>query len=233
MNLQNMLNQFTSQGTPQQGDNSSTGSPLSAIASAIPGGLAGGAAAGGVMALLMGSKSARKMAGSAAKIGGTALLGGLAYKAFTNWQQNRPMTDTQPINESDVAIAQSAIPEPDSNQTPLHLTLIKAMISAAKADGHLDAIEQKNIFEAVDKMQLSDADKSAVFDAMSRDISVYELAKDVKADEHKAEVYLSAFLAIEVDEQRERDYLVSLATALDLPKGLPAYLEQQAVEGIQ
>ncbi len=50
------------------------------------GGLAGGAMAGGLVALLLGNKSVRKTATTAAKFGGAAVLGGLAYKAYRNWQ---------------------------------------------------------------------------------------------------------------------------------------------------
>jgi uncharacterized membrane protein YebE (DUF533 family) len=50
------------------------------------GGLAGGAAAGGLIALLRGSKTVRKMAGGAAAYGGAAALGALASRAYTKWQ---------------------------------------------------------------------------------------------------------------------------------------------------
>jgi uncharacterized membrane protein YebE (DUF533 family) len=61
-----MLSQFTSNAAQFNEGDQGGSNPFSAITAALPGGLAGGAAAGGVMALLMGSKSARKMAGSAA-----------------------------------------------------------------------------------------------------------------------------------------------------------------------
>ena len=40
-----------------------------------------------------------------------------------------------------------------------------------------------------------------------------------------AEVYISAYLAIEVDAQKERTFLNNLAIALDLPKGLQTPLK--------
>ncbi|MEM8665240.1 MAG: DUF533 domain-containing protein, partial [Pseudomonadota bacterium] len=45
-------------------------------------GLITGAAAGGLAGLLLGSKKPRKIAGTALKVGGVALVGGLAYKAW-------------------------------------------------------------------------------------------------------------------------------------------------------
>jgi uncharacterized membrane protein YebE (DUF533 family) len=87
MNIQNLLNQFIGPGDTASSAGKSTpgiGDALSRLGDKIPGGLAGGAAAGGIMALLMGNKSARKFAGKAAGYGGAALLGGLAYKAYSN-----------------------------------------------------------------------------------------------------------------------------------------------------
>ena len=91
MSLQNLLDQFMGSSSPDTSSgNSAPGiaGTLSKFTSNVPGGLAGGAAAGGIMALLMGNKSARKFVGKAATYGGAAMLGGLAFKAYENWQQN-------------------------------------------------------------------------------------------------------------------------------------------------
>ncbi len=240
MNIQNLLSSL-SQNSNQHADRSQNGldqnkqfsSPLDALGAMLPGGLAGGAAAGGVMALLMGSKSARKMAVGVAKIGGAAVLGGLAYKAYGNWQKNKALNQTQAIDKNDIEEASHFIPiEAQSSSTPLHMALIKTMIAAAKADGEIDAIEQKHLFDAVEKLSFSNDEKAAIFGMMSRNITVEEIASTVDHEEHKAEVYLAAYLAIEVDEQSERAFLNDLAIALELPKGLPAYLEQQADQGV-
>jgi uncharacterized membrane protein YebE (DUF533 family) len=53
------------------------------------GGIAGGALAGGLAGILLGSKGGRKLAGSAAKIGGVALVGALAYQAYRKWQEGQ------------------------------------------------------------------------------------------------------------------------------------------------
>ena len=112
MSLQNLITQFTGNApnASHQAGGGDSDNPLEAIKSAIPGGLAGGIAAGGVMALLMGNKSARKLAGKAAAYGGTALLGGLAYKGYQNWKQNQSLDQTAPINRSDIEKSQNVIP---------------------------------------------------------------------------------------------------------------------------
>ena len=53
------------------------------------GGIGGGAVAGGLAALVLGSKGGRKLAGDALQLGGMAVVGALAYKAYRDWQAAR------------------------------------------------------------------------------------------------------------------------------------------------
>lgn len=240
MNVQDILSNFSLESN-QQDSNAvmQSSSPLDSLSSMIPGGLAGGAAAGGIMALLMGSKSTRKMAKKVAQYGGTAIVGGMAYKAYDNWQKNKALGQTQAIEHQDIEQASQAYDQllmmesgTNNDQSAFDFVLIKTMIAAAKADGQIDATEHQRLFDAIEKLNFTAEDKAAVFDAMGRDITVQEIADLVSLDEQKAEVYISAYLAIEVDDQQERAFLNNLAFALNLPKGFPAYLEQQADQGI-
>lgn len=52
-------------------------------------GMAGGALAGGLAGYLLGSKKGRKLGKKAVKYGGMALVAGVAYKAYQNWQANK------------------------------------------------------------------------------------------------------------------------------------------------
>lgn len=239
MNIQNIISNFSQAPNQQIANNAQQSSnPLDSLSSMIPGGLVGGAAAGGIMALLMGSKSTKKVAKKVAQFGGTAIIGGIAYKAFDNWKNNKALGQTQAIDQHDVQYADKAYSQPrimeaeQSIQPSLDMVLINTMIAASKSDGQIDASEHKRLFEAIEKLNFTAEDKANVFDAMGRDISVQEIADSVSLDEHKAEVYISAYLAIEVDEQQERVFLNNLAIALNLPKGFSAYLEQQADQGI-
>lgn len=227
-----------------QTTNSKEQSGLSELMNKIPsGGLASGAAAGGVMALLMSNKSARKVAGKAAGYGSAALLGGLAFKAFNQWKGNNaspqnagtaqangtaqgngvtagvPNTPTEP---SLLAINDNAQPNPE-----FQLTLIKSMIAASKADGHIDDAEQKVIFEAINTMNLSNADKAMLYGLMRQPIYIQELTLGADTLEQKSEVYLASCIAIENDTQAEEQYLQELAQALDIPHDLAMQLRQQ------
>lgn len=236
MSLQNLLNQFIgSSGTDASSGSTgkNIGDAVNKLSSNIPGGLAGGAAAGGIMALLMGNKSARKFAGKAATYGGAALLGGLAYKAFQNWQHNSS-NQTDPVNASNTASAldERAFVSSDVMQPAFEMLLIKAMIAAAKADGHIDADEQRRIFRAVEEMSLSNEMKGMVFDLLQQQISVEELVRGIDKVEQKTELYLASCLAINPDHPSEKAHLDHLAAALELPPDLAHELQWQAQKAI-
>lgn len=245
MNLNSILNQFQSNtaGNSQQHNqqHNQQASGLSGLMDKIPAGLAGGAAAGSIMTLLMSNKSARKVAGKAAGYGGAAVLGGLAFKAFNNWKSNNGQQELAakaqlepsytPSNsgalQPNLEYASTQTEQTQKN-TAFQLTLIKSMIAASKADGHIDDEEQKNIFDAVKKCDLSNDDKAAVFDLLRQPIYMEELNLGANTLEQKAEVYLAACLAINIDTQAEEAYLNKLATTLDLPPDLALQLKAQA-----
>ena len=217
MNLQSLLNQF-------MGVNNSQNAPTQT--SAFPGSFAGGAAAGGLAALVMGNKKARKVAGKAATVGGAALLGGLAYSAFRNWQHNQQAPAqslaAQPVPSAERFEATATL------DASFQLTLIKGMIAAAKADGHIDETEQERIFSSVDNLQLSSDEKATVLDLFRYPATVAELAQLAATIEQKTELYLISCFAIVNDHHREREHLNDLAQALNLPPDLAAQLELQA-----
>lgn len=209
---------------------------LGGSAGAQPGGAMGGrgdllkgAAAGGILGLLVGSKKARKMAGGVVGYGGAAAAGALAFKAYQNWQQGKqastaPMATTADVNNVDPRFSPAAIDRSGQN---FSLTLIMAMIFAAKADGHIDSKEQAAIFEHVDKLALDAESKALVFDLLRKPVDIDVLASSVRGIEQASEVYLVSRLAIDVDHSAERAYLDALAHRLDLPKELAAHLDHQ------
>ena len=240
MSLNNLLNQFlgasdTSQ-EDQKGQLEGLSNKVSNLANGIPGGLAGGAAAGGLMALLMSNKSARKYAGKAAKYGGAAMLGGLAFKGYQNWSSKNPSSAQSSNHTQQPGITeardQQAIKDYARNShNDMELTvIIKAMIAAAKADGHIDAKEQQHIFQAVEKMNLSAEEKGIVFDSLQKDISIHELVSGIDSLEIKTEIYLASCLVIDLDQPSERKHLDELGSALALPKELLQQIEWQAEE---
>ena len=198
------------------------------------GGIGGGALAGGLAGILLGTKQGRKIAGTAATVGGMALVGALAYGAYRNWQAGRA-----PVSADTARSRVPLLPPPrdtpfnpasESEQQSLGKSLMRAMIAAAKADGHVDAAEQSNIFAQMDKLDLSAEEKAFVLDELRKPLDVDAVAQGVRTPEQAAEIYVASLLAIDVDNPAERGYLAMLAARLRLDEGLVAHLHA-TVEG--
>ncbi|WP_119461006.1 DUF533 domain-containing protein [Rhodospirillaceae bacterium SYSU D60014] len=197
------------------------------------GSFGGGALAGGLAGILLGSKKGRKLGGSALKIGGLALVGALAYKAYQDWQAGkRPMAASAP--QSDAVLPPPGDtpfnPSTESEQQSLGRHLLRAMIAAAKADGHIDAEEQANIFAEMDKLDLDADDKAFVMDELRARLDVDAVAKAARTPEEAAEIYTASLLAIDIDNAAERGYLALLAARLKLDDALVEHLHA-TVEG--
>jgi len=197
-----------------------------------PGDFVKGAAPGGLLGMLLGNKKVRKMAGGAIGYGGAAAAGALAFKAYQNWQQGKqaataPMATPADMNNVDPRFIPAVI---DNGGQSFSLTLMSAMIFAAKADGHIDNREQTAIFEQVDKLSLDADSKAMVFDLLRKPVDIDALVKSVQGIEQASEVYLVSRLAIDVDHPAERAYLDALTHRLNLPKELVAHLDHQ-IEG--
>jgi len=197
------------------------------------GSLAGGAAAGALVSLMMGNKKARKMAGNVAALGGLALVGTLAYKAYQNYQQGKAPADA---GGPTAAPAPAQLPPPESPfnpaqavQSQLPLTLLRTMIAASLADGHVDAGERAAISAKLNERPgaLDEAERFLAAELASP-ASVETIAAEVKSPEEAAEVYISALLAIDPDSSSERAFLARLALALRLDPALTPHLEAAA-----
>ena len=197
------------------------------------GGFGGGALAGGMLGLLMGNRKMRKMAGGMMGYGGAAAAGALALKAYQNWQQGQPVASAPLATPADIPqVDQRFMPgaTPAANGQPFQLVMVKAMIGAAKADGHIDAEEQKSIFEQVEKMGLDAESKAFVFDTLTRPVDIGEIVSAAQGVEQAAELYLVSRLAIDPDHPAERAYLQALGHRLNLPAELMAHLDHQVAD---
>jgi uncharacterized membrane protein YebE (DUF533 family) len=178
---------------------------------------AGGAVAGGLLGLLLGGK--RNRGGGLLGYGGAAALGALALQAYQNYQQQQGGSAR---GANAPALAHSP---PPANDSPFELALVRAMVGAAKADGHIDAKEQRRLFAEVERLGLDADAKAYIFDLLTHDVDLYDLAAAATTPEQGAELYLAARLAIDADEPAERAYLDALATRLRLPAELRATLD--------
>jgi uncharacterized membrane protein YebE (DUF533 family) len=199
------------------------------------GGIGGGAVAGGLAALLLGSKGGRKLAGNALQLGGMAVVGAIAYKAYRDWQSGKTVTQS-----TIAADERASLPPPpggtpfaptvESEQQSLSRHLLRAMIAAAKADGHIDAKEQNAIFSEMDKLPLDADDKAFVMDELRKPLDVDAVAHGARTQEEAASIYAASLLAVDIDNASERAYLGLLAARLNLDDALVKHLHA-TIEG--
>jgi uncharacterized membrane protein YebE (DUF533 family) len=180
-------------------------------------GLGAGAIGGTVLGLLLGSKGGRKMGGQALKVGSVAALGLLAYKAYQNYSQTK-------AGGAPGAAAGAAPPVDTASDGAL---LLKAMIAAANADGHIDAEERLRILRELEKVGIAGSAMAALDAEIAQPLDAVGLARLVPNDQAAAEVYALSVAVIDEVSAAERAYLDRLALALRLPEGLAQQLEQE------
>lgn len=202
----------------------------SSTAKGVAGGLAGGVAGNMLM-----SKSGRKMGKKALKLGGVAAVGALAFTAYKRYS-NRDEAANAPA-DNNVAAITAAPPGsafmPAENDVAaneaLGLTLVRAMIASARADGNLDAQESQAIFQKIEALGLDSESQSLLVQEMGHPVDVDAIVNSATSPEIAAEIYVASLLAVEVDHAAEKSYLGMLAARLQLPAGLVAELERQVV----
>lgn len=205
------------------------------------GGLAGGALAGGLAGLLLGTKGGRKIGKKALTYGGMALVAGLAYKAYRDYRWGGGAAPASAQGAPDTASSSAPVlpPPSDSPFSPARqpggeeefaLVLLTAMISAAKADGHIDADEQRKIFDKLDTLDLDSEAKAFVMDELRAPLDIDRVVKGAKSPEAALEVYAASRLAIDPDHPAERAYLQMLAARLGLEPGLAEEVDRAVAE---
>jgi uncharacterized membrane protein YebE (DUF533 family) len=192
------------------------------------------AAAGGLAALLLGTGAGRRVAGSAARVGGLAALGGLAYKAYSNWQAGKPALEGVPgLSSLTAAPEGSGFGTATTNEGAAR-TILRAMIGAAAADGVIDPGESARIQGQAQKSGASPETASFIQAAIAKPPTPAEVAAEVGGNQKlAAEVYAAATIMAEPDNVRERAYVTSLASALALPKELVDQIDGAVASAIR
>jgi uncharacterized membrane protein YebE (DUF533 family) len=184
--------------------------------------LAAGGAIGGLGGLALGTKTGRSITGSAARIGALALIGGLAYKAFQNYQTGKPLiTGATPAERA----PQGSGFEPAAVTNDAAQLYIRTMIAAAAADGRIDDAEQAKIIGGLKQAGLDAEAEEFLANALNNPISPQELAGAVSSPEEAIQVYTAARMAIEPDTRGEQQFLASLAAALGIDNKLAAHID--------
>jgi uncharacterized membrane protein YebE (DUF533 family) len=186
-------------------------------------------AAGAIAAVLLGTGTGRQVAGSALKLGGLAAIAGLGYQAYKNYQAGK-----EPVTQPEAQAQPELLPPPaDSGfstepaviRNDFVLVLVRAMIAAARADGHIDDVERARI---MDKVKVSGLDSEAeqfLHEELSKPVDLDAIVAAAVTEEERVELYTASRLAIDADSRAERGYLDQLAGRLGLADALVDHIE--------
>lgn len=179
-----------------------------------------GAIAGGALGLLLGNRKARKYGGKLAVYGGVAAIGVLAYRAYGDWQRQQA--------GADAGVEPQTVDRLPPPQAEAHAqAILKALVAAAKADGHVDARERE-VIEGEFRRLDDDASLQGWLHAeLERPLDPAEVAGASTSPEMASEMYLASLLAADDQSFMERAYLDELARQLGLDDALKRRLEEE------
>lgn len=217
-------------------------------------GFLGGVAGGGLTSLVSGKKS-KKTGKKAVKYGALAAVGGLAWKAYKEYSEQNKVAQQQadsraydnamnkrsnsqthqghahqgrtfdftPAYMPEQSFEQVVEDESGSGQ----LIIMRAMIAAAYADGHIDETERQKIFAQVETMELTVNEKAMLFDELRKPMTLSELVQSVPDAQTGIEVYAASVSAIDLNQSISGQYLEALANQLCLPRELVQSIHHQ------
>jgi uncharacterized membrane protein YebE (DUF533 family) len=199
----------------------------------------------GLAGLMFGRRKKGGLTGGLVKLGGLAVIGGLAYKAFQNRQAGGAAEGTaqgSPSGPSSMGAAPDegavvktieSVPEtsrfhPVSQTEDDALLFLRTMVAAAAADGRIDEAERSRIVKGLTEAGIDPQASRWLEAEMASPADVEELAANINDPEMAAQVYAAARIAIDPDTVQEREFLNQLALALDLEQAVRAQIDDTA-----
>lgn len=192
-------------------------------------------AAGALVAVLLGTGTGRRVTGTALKLGGLAAIGGLAYKAYQNYQKGNEPGQAAPGEKqpellpppTDTGFHSSTAPQGESE---FALALIRAMIAAARADGHIDDAEREKIADRLRIAGIGAEAEAFLVSELEKPVDMDLLIASARTEAQRVELYTASRLAIDPQTRAERGYLDLLAGRLQLPDALVDHVEATVAE---
>ncbi|MFO1169547.1 MAG: DUF533 domain-containing protein [Hyphomicrobiaceae bacterium] len=185
---------------------------------------AAGALATVLGGLLIGTKTGRGLSWDAAKLGGLVLVGGLAYKAYQNYQAGKPPLEVGSGPEAAPAGSGFSAEQQSQENAALYL---RAMIAAAAADGTIDQSERQKIIGGFTQVGMDGEATQFLEREFANPASVRDLAAAARTPEVRAQVYTAARMTIDPDQPAERRFLGDLEGALGLDHALVDHIDAE------
>ena len=141
-----------------------------------------------------------------------------------------PSSPKQALTYSPATLSQQQFDQvvQDESHDTGQMLLLRGMITAANADGHIDENERQQIYQQVDDFDLNTEDKAKLFDELRYPLSFQELIDAVPDPQTAIEVYAASLLAIDEQHVVSKDYLSRLACSMAIPAELVKAIHKQA-----
>ena len=137
----------------------------------------------------------------------------------------------QQLAEVDPRFLPSSAPAVDGQ--PFEFAIIRAMVAAAKADGHLDEQERAQILGQMTEGGMDGEAQQFLADLMASDLSPAAVAAASGNEEQASQLYVASRIVVDAESPQERAYMDALAVALRLPPGLAEHLDHQVAATLQ
>ena len=186
-----------------------------------------GAIGGAVLGTLF-TKGGRQVLGSGAQIGGAALIGALAMKAFSAWQAGDG-SDTVAAAPMPDPSGTGFLPKDAAEADDLATRLLQAMVAAVKADGTVGDAEREAVNAQVAQLQMEGNEASAIIaEEMAAPLDVGRIAGLARNAEEAAAIYTASALVVNRNGAAEKGYLAMLSARLGLEPALVDHLNAVA-----
>lgn len=196
-----------------------TGAANNGYGSDLLSSIMGASSLGGLAGALFGGKRSNGINGGVVNSAGGGGLGSIIKGALLAgggamlWNKYKDRIRENVSGDPNVrrTVTANSIPEERAER------MVRALVYAVKADGHVDEDEKSAIAAEVNKLGLGETANQVVQSAMNEQIDPEKLARGVVDEEEALQIFTVSCAAVNIDSFMERNYLTALAQALHIP----------------
>ncbi|MCR4666151.1 MAG: tellurite resistance TerB family protein [Desulfovibrio sp.] len=189
----------------------------------------GGLLGAGALGALVGSMLPKAGARTAGMIG----LGAIAWNFYKKWAAGQQ--EKQPAGGDPAGFgpeSQFFYTGPNTGQETAQdktaMLLLRTMVFAARADGHIDEKEQERIAKVLPQFFPDEDVRPILNRLLSEAPDIAALAREVVSQEQAEDLYRLSCIIVDVDNFMERGYFTELASALSITDDRARELEAEA-----
>lgn len=110
--------------------------------------------------------------------------------------------------------------------------MVRALVYAAKSDGHIDEKEQAAIEAQLKKMNLGSGGDALLRSVMNEPLDPERIAASVRDPEEALQLFTVSCAVLDIDQYMEKNYLDALAAALKIPADVRDEIENKLKSGV-